>query len=95
MQLVLDIYLIIANNVVMLYKGHNVHNKKVYQKNNNEWLDTLAQKIAEVRLSELGFNFIPGIAPYFRRFRKSIEARAYIVKRVSLISDEGNIKRKT
>jgi len=79
----------------MLYKGHNVHNKKVYQKNNNEWLDTLAQKIAEVRLSELGFNFIPGIAPYFRRFRKSIEARAYIVKRVSLISDEGNIKRKT
>lgn len=61
----------------------------------NEWLDTLAQKIAEVRLSELGFGFIPGIAPYFRRFRKSLEAKAFIVKSMSLISDEGNTKRKT
>lgn len=67
------------------------------QKNTSksEWLDTLAIKIAEIRLSELGFNFIPGIAPYFRRFRKSLEAKAFIVKSVSLISNEGNTKRKT
>ena len=64
-------------------------------KKSNEWQNVLAQKIAEVRLSELGFNFIPGIAPYFRRFRKSLEAKAFIVKSVSLISDEGNTKRKT
>jgi sulfur relay (sulfurtransferase) DsrC/TusE family protein len=72
-----------------------MHNNKGYQTNKNEWLDTLATKIAEIRLSELGFNFIPGIAPYFRRFRKSLEAKAFIVKSVSLITDEGNIKRKT
>jgi len=69
----------------------NTYNKP----KSKEWLDTLATKIAEIRLSELGFNFIPGIAPYFRRFRKSLEAKAFIVKSVSLISDEGNTKRKT
>lgn len=72
-----------------------MHNNKGYQTNKNEWLDTLATKIAEIHLSELGFNFIPGIAPYFRRFSKSLEAKAFIVKSVSLITDEGNIKRKT
>lgn len=65
------------------------------QANKSEWLDVLAQKIAEVRLSELGLNFIPGIAPLFKRFRKSLEAKAFIVKSVSLIRDEQNPIRKT
>jgi len=55
-----------------------------------EWLDVLAQKIAEVRLSELGYHFIPGIAPYFRRFRKSLEAKAHIVKSGSYVINHGN-----
>lgn len=59
----------------------------------NDWLDTLATKIAEVRLSELGLRFIPGIAPYFTRAKKFIEARAMIIKKKSLISDEANPER--
>lgn len=94
MQLVLDIQLIIVNNEVMLHNMYNVHNKKGCQTTKSEWLDVLAQKIAEVRLSELGFNFIPGIAPYFKRFRKSLEAKAFIVKSVSLVRNDPNtIKR--
>lgn len=61
----------------------------------NDWLDTLATKIAEVRLSELGYRFIPGIAPYFTRAKKFIEAKAMIVKREGLISDEGNTERRS
>ena len=87
------IYFVILNDIVTSIETYIMHISRGTK--NNEWLDTLAKKIAEIRLSELGYNFIPGIAPYFRRFRKSIEAKAYIVKRVRLISDEGNIKRKT
>jgi len=54
---------------------------KGYKSNkNNSWFDLLATKIAEVRLSELGYNFIPGIAPYFRRVKKFIESKAFIVR---------------
>jgi hypothetical protein len=80
----------------MLHKSHYGYNKQGYQKNKqNDWLDTLATKIAEVRLSELGYRFIPGIAPYFTRAKKFIEAKAMIVKSEGLISNEGNQERKT
>ena len=64
-------------------------------KNNKtkDLLDLLATKIAEVRLSELGYRFIPGIAPYFTRAKKFIEARAMIVKSKSLISNDANSER--
>jgi len=79
----------------MLYQGHYVHNKKGKNTNKAEWLNVLAQKIAEVRLSELGYHFIPGIAPYFRRLRKSIEAKALIVKSVRSIINNENTQRTT
>lgn len=47
---------------------------------NNNWLDLLATKIAEVRLSEIGFRFVPGIYPIFKRIRQSFEAKARIIK---------------
>lgn len=50
-------------------------------KNNIEKsIDLLATRIAEVRLSELGFRFIPGIYPVFQRIRQYLEARALIIK---------------
>jgi len=61
----------------------------------NDWLDTLATKIAEVRLSELGFRFIPGIAPYYTRAKKFIEARAMIVKKEISIGNDANSERST
>ncbi|MFA5136023.1 MAG: hypothetical protein WC489_01360 [Patescibacteria group bacterium] len=45
-----------------------------------DYLDLLAKRLAEVRLSELGYRFIPGIYPLFRHFKRLIEARARIVK---------------
>lgn len=42
-------------------------------------IELLATRIAEVRLSELGYRFIPGIYPIFRRLRQFICARALIV----------------
>lgn len=55
---------------------------KIYQNpKQNDWLDLLATKIAEVRLSELGYNFIPGIALTYTRVKKYIEAKALIVKK--------------
>jgi len=48
-------------------------------KNKNR-LDLLATKLAEVRLSELGFRFIPGIYPTFRRIKHFIETKARIIK---------------
>ena len=48
-------------------------------KNKNS-LDLLATKLAEVRLSELGYRFIPGIYPTFRRIKHFIEAKALIIK---------------
>lgn len=51
-------------------------------KNSSEkYLDLLASKIAEVMLSGFGYRLIPGLYPVFRRFKKYLEARAYIVKR--------------
>lgn len=51
--------------------------KKVKKEN---YLDLLATKLAEIRLSELGFRYIPGIYPVFKRFKVFIEAKAIIVK---------------
>lgn len=48
------------------------------------YLDLLATRLAEVRLSELGYRFIPGIYPLFKHFKRFIEARARIVR-----SEEG------
>ena len=47
---------------------------------NKNYLDLLATKIAEIRLSELGYRFIPGIYPIFRRIKQFIEAKARIIK---------------
>jgi len=47
---------------------------------NKNYLDLLATKIAEIRLSELGYRFIPGIYPVFRRIKQFIEAKARIIK---------------
>ncbi|KKS54355.1 MAG: hypothetical protein UV17_C0020G0015 [Candidatus Gottesmanbacteria bacterium GW2011_GWA1_42_26] len=58
----------------------------------NDWLDLLATKIAEVRLSELGYNFIPGITLTYTRVKKYIEAKALIVKKTGLISNDANSK---
>lgn len=44
-----------------------------------DYLDLLATRLAEVRLSELGYRFIPGIYPLFKHFKRFIEARARIV----------------
>lgn len=44
------------------------------------YLDLLATRIAEIRLSELGYRFIPGIYPVFKHFKRFIEAKARIVR---------------
>lgn len=44
------------------------------------YLNLLATKIAEIRLSELGYRLIPGIYPVFRRIKQFIEVKARIVK---------------
>ena len=56
----------------------------------NDWVDLLATKIAELKLSELGYHFIPGIAPYFTRARRILEAKASIVNNGRSLIDEGN-----
>jgi len=43
-------------------------------------IELLATRIAEVRLSELGYRFIPGIYPIFRRLRQFLSAGAFIVR---------------
>lgn len=73
---------------------HDVYNNKGYQTNKNDWLDILATKLAEVRLSELGYNFIPGISLTYTRLRKFIEAKAMIVKTKSSLGNDGNKYRK-
>lgn len=45
-----------------------------------KYLDLLALRLAEVRLSQLGFRFVPGVYPIFKRISQSIEARARIIK---------------
>ncbi len=54
-------------------------NKKHIKK--EDYLDLLATRLAEVRLSELGYRFIPGIYPIFKHVKQFIEVRAFIVKR--------------
>jgi hypothetical protein len=49
-------------------------------KKNKDWAGLLAQKLAEVRLSEIGFRFVPGIYPVFKRIKQFIEVKARIVK---------------
>lgn len=48
--------------------------------NTEDYLDLLAKRLAEVRLSELGYRFIPGIYPLFKHFKRFLEARARIVR---------------
>jgi len=50
------------------------------KKNKYNWSDLLAQKLVELRLSEVGFRFIPGVFPTWKRMKKIIEAKARIVK---------------
>lgn len=59
----------------------------------DNWLDLLATKIAEIRLSELGYGFIPGITQTYTRVRKYIEAKARIIKKESFISNDGSPER--
>jgi len=50
-------------------------------KNNlDKSIEFIATRLAEVRLSELGYRLIPGIYPIFKRLRQFICARALIVK---------------
>ncbi|MFC1750354.1 hypothetical protein ACFL2V_16260 [Pseudomonadota bacterium] len=46
----------------------------------NNWFELMAQKLAEVRLSEVGFRFVPGVFPAWRRVKQIIESRGRIVK---------------
>ncbi|MCJ7805836.1 hypothetical protein MUP46_04325 [Patescibacteria group bacterium] len=48
-------------------------------KNIEKNLELLATQIAEVRLSELGYRFIPGIYQVFKRLHQFIYAKALIV----------------
>lgn len=43
-------------------------------------MDFLATRLAEIRLSELGYRFIPGIYPIFRRLKQYVEAKALIIQ---------------
>lgn len=50
-------------------------------KNNLEKsMEFIATRLAEIRLSELGYRYIPGIYPVIKRLRQFICARALIVK---------------
>jgi len=50
-----------------------------------KYLDLLATKLVEIKLSEIGFRYIPGIYPIFKRFKVFIEAKALIVKPKRLV----------
>jgi len=52
----------------------------------------LAGASAAASLSELGYNFIPGITLTYTRVKKYIEAKALIVKKTGLISNDANSK---
>lgn len=43
-------------------------------------IEFIATRLAEIRLSELGYRFIPGIYPVIKRLRQFICARALIIK---------------
>lgn len=89
-QLVLDKGITIYYYVVMLHKSHYVYRQGYQTKPDKDWFDTLATKIAELRLSELGLNFIPGITPLFTRAKRFIEARASIINNSGSLINEGN-----
>ncbi len=46
----------------------------------NNWLELMAQKLAEVRLSEVGFRFVHGVYPAWKHVKQIIESRGRIVK---------------
>jgi hypothetical protein len=46
----------------------------------DNYLDLLATRLAEIRLSELGYHFVPGIYELFIHFKRFVEARARIVQ---------------
>lgn len=50
-------------------------------KNNlDKSIDFIATRLAEIRLSEVGYRYIPGVYAVIRRLRQIICARALIVK---------------
>jgi len=46
----------------------------------DESTEFVATRLAEIRLSELGYRYIPGVYPVIKRLRQFICARALIVK---------------
>lgn len=55
-------------------------NKIIDNDKSEKLIDLFVTKLAELRLSELGFPFIPGVYPAWQRFKSFIEAKALIVK---------------
>ena len=50
-------------------------------KNNlDKSIDFIATRLAEIRLSELGYRYIPGVYAVIKRLRQVICARALIVR---------------
>jgi hypothetical protein len=50
-------------------------------KNNlDKSIDLIATRLAEIRLSELGYRYIPGVYRVIKRLRQLICARALIVR---------------
>ena len=50
------------------------------QKNKNQnYFDLFATRLAEIRLSEKGFPFIPGIYAVIKRIRQYVECKALII----------------
>ena len=47
-------------------------------------IDLIATKLAEVRLSQLGYRFIPGIYPLYQRFKQFICSKAMIIRLVEV-----------
>jgi len=43
-------------------------------------IDLIATRLAEIRLSELGYRYIPGVYAVIKRLRQIICARALIVR---------------
>ncbi|MBN1263454.1 MAG: hypothetical protein JW991_03815 [Candidatus Pacebacteria bacterium] len=57
-------------------------------KDNNNWLELMAQKLAEVRLSEVGFRFVHGIYPAWKRVKQVVESKAHIIRDNSLSPED-------
>ena len=54
-------------------------NKMKNNDRSEKLIDLFVTKLAELRLSELGFPFIPGVYPVWQRIKKFIEAKAFII----------------